>query len=75
MELSESQSSSSHQGESSEGPCLIVQDSQKEEDIAPGTSHKQKMLWEMTALRGNTNISPVLVSSSSFQAQIVGHYS
>ncbi|XP_072031512.1 uncharacterized protein [Amphiura filiformis] len=59
MDLGESQSSSSHTQGESEGPCLIVQDSQREEDI-PGTSHKQKMLWELSALQGDQNISPVL---------------
>ena len=62
MDLSESQSSSSHGTQ--EGPCLIVEDSQKEEN-PPGTSHKQRMLWEMTALQGDQKLSPVLVSSIS----------
>ena len=63
MDLSESQSSSSHTQGESEGPCLIVQASQKEQDVPAGTSHKQRMLWEMTALQGDQNISPVLVSN------------
>ena len=59
MDLSESQSSHGTQ----EGPCLIVEDSQKEEQPPPGASHKQKMLWEMTALQGDEcHLSPVLVS-------------